>query len=72
MSSLTRECLAIDVAGNIRSTRVIEMLGKLMSVHGSPQYLRSESGPDIGVSPFCGPCNPETFAEPHDVPPEAL
>jgi len=35
----TRECLAIDVAGSIRSARVIEVLAKLISVHGAPQYL---------------------------------
>ena len=30
----TRECLAIDVAGGIRSGRVIEVLTQLVSVHG--------------------------------------
>ena len=37
----TRECLAIDVAGSIRSGRVIEVLAKLVSVHGAPKYLRA-------------------------------
>lgn len=40
------ECLAIEVAGSIRSGRVIEMLGRLMSVKGAPEHLRSSSGPD--------------------------
>ncbi len=35
----TRECLAIDVAGRIRSSRVIEGLTELVSVHGAPAYL---------------------------------
>jgi putative transposase len=39
----TRECLAIDVAGSIRSARVIEMLARLISVHGAPRYLRSDN-----------------------------
>jgi putative transposase len=43
----TRECLAIDVAGSIRSVRVIEVLSKLVSVHGAPQYLRSDNGPEF-------------------------
>lgn len=43
----TRECLAIDVAGGIRSARVIEVLAKLISVHGAPRYLRSDSGPEF-------------------------
>ena len=40
----TRECLAIDVAGSIRSGRVIEVLARLVSVHGAPRYLRSDNG----------------------------
>ena len=36
----TREALAIDVAGSIRSTRLIEVLGKLIRVHGAPKDLR--------------------------------
>jgi putative transposase len=43
----TRECLAIDVAGGIRSARVIEVLSKLISVHGAPKYLRSDNGPEF-------------------------
>jgi putative transposase len=43
----TRECLAIDVAGGIRSTRVIEVLSKLVSVHGTPRVLRSDNGPEF-------------------------
>ena len=43
----TRECLAIDVAGSIRSNRVIEVLSKLVSVHGAPTYLRSDNGSEF-------------------------
>lgn len=43
----TRECLAIDVAGSIRSRRVIDVLSKLISVHGAPRYLRSDNGPEF-------------------------
>jgi putative transposase len=42
-----RECLAIDVAGSIRSRRVIEVLAQLISVHGAPKYLRSDNGPEF-------------------------
>ena len=38
----TRECLAIDVSGSIRSSCVIEVLAKLVSVHGAPKVLRSD------------------------------
>jgi putative transposase len=43
----TRECLAIDVAGGIRSGRVIEVLTQLVSVHGAPRYVRSDNGPEF-------------------------
>ncbi len=43
----TRECLAIDVAGSIRSNRVIEVLSQLISVRGAPQTLRSDNGPEF-------------------------
>jgi putative transposase len=47
IDEFTRECLAIDVAGGIRSGRVIEVLTQLVSVHGVPRYLRSDNGPEF-------------------------
>jgi putative transposase len=47
VNEFTHECLAIDVAGSIRSGRVIEVLSQLVSVHGSPKYLRSDNGPEF-------------------------
>jgi len=43
----TREALAIDVAGSIRSGRLIEVLAKLISTHGAPKHLRSDNGPEF-------------------------
>jgi putative transposase len=43
----TRESLAIDVQGSIRSARVIEVLTQLISVHGAPLHLRSDNGPEF-------------------------
>jgi len=43
VDEFTRECLAIEVAGSIRGNRVIEVLSKLISVHGAPQYLRCDN-----------------------------
>lgn len=43
----TRESLAIDVAASIRSPRIIDVLAKLISVHGAPRYLRSDNGPEF-------------------------
>jgi putative transposase len=47
VDEFTRECLAIDVAGSIRSGRVIEVLSRLVSVHGAPLFLRSDNGPEF-------------------------
>jgi putative transposase len=43
----TRECLAIHVAGGIRSAKVVEVLSKLVSVRGAPRHLRSDNGPEF-------------------------
>jgi putative transposase len=47
VDEFTRECLAIDVAGSIRSRRVIELLAKLISERGAPAFLRSDNGPEF-------------------------
>ena len=47
VDEFTRECLAIDVAGSIRSSRVIEILSRLISIHGTPGYIRSDNGPEF-------------------------
>lgn len=41
----TKEGLAIEVDGRIRSARVIEVLSRLVSERGAPLYLRSDNGP---------------------------
>lgn len=41
------EYLAIDVAGSIRSARVIDVLTRLISSHGAPLHLRSDNGPEF-------------------------
>jgi putative transposase len=43
----TRERLVIDVAGRVRSGRVIEVLAKLVSHHGARKHLRSDNGPEF-------------------------
>ena len=43
----TRECLAIQVSGSIRSRHVIEVLARLVCTHGAPRYLRSDNGPEF-------------------------
>ncbi len=43
----TRESLAIEVDGSIRSGRVIEVLSQLITVRGAPRVLRSDNGPEF-------------------------
>ena len=48
----TKEGLAIEVDGRIRSARVIEVLSRLVSERGAPNLLRSDNGPEF-VSRAC-------------------
>jgi putative transposase len=43
----TRECLAISVSTSFPATKVIAVLDGLVSVHGAPQYLRSDNGAEF-------------------------
>lgn len=47
VDEFSRESLAIDVSGSIRSRRVIEVLSQLISVRGTPRFLRSDNGPEF-------------------------
>ena len=47
VDEFTHECLAIDVAGSIRSKRVIEVLSRLVSLHDAPLFPRSDNGPEF-------------------------
>lgn len=42
VDEFTHECSAIDVAGSIRSRRVVDVLARLISVHGAPAYVHSK------------------------------
>jgi putative transposase len=43
----TKEGLAIEVDGRMRSGRVIEVLSRLVSERGAPAHLRSDNGPEF-------------------------
>ena len=43
----TKEGLAIEVDGRIRSAGVIAVLSRLVSERGAPLYLRSDNGPEF-------------------------
>ena len=43
----TRECLAIEVGGRLRSQDVILTLSRLMRLYGKPAYVRSDNGAEF-------------------------
>lgn len=43
----TRECLAIEAGRSMGGKEVIECLEWLFMVHGTPQYIRSDNGPEF-------------------------
>src|SRR3546814_2689920 len=43
----TKEGLAIEVDGRIRSGGVIDVLARLITERGAPLYLRSDNGPEF-------------------------
>lgn len=47
VDEFTRECLAIRVAGGLRSEHAIEVLSQLVSARGAPAFLRSDNGPEF-------------------------
>ncbi len=47
LDNYTRECLGILVAHNITARDVTEFLQQLVSRHGTPQFIRSDNGPEF-------------------------
>ncbi len=47
MDEYTRECLSIDVARRFNSQDVLERLSELFIERGTPDYIRSDNGPEF-------------------------
>ena len=47
IDEFTRECLAIRVARRINGMGVIEAMADTMIVHGVPEHIRSDNGPEM-------------------------
>jgi putative transposase len=45
----TRKCLAIRVARRLNSYDLIETLAEVMLVHGIPEHMRSDNGPEFAA-----------------------
>jgi putative transposase len=49
IDEFTRRCLAIVVARRLRSDDVLQCLTELFIVHGPPQHIRSDNGPELAA-----------------------
>ena len=49
MDEFTREGLAIEVATSLPSARVLAILKRLVTRHGTPQFIRSDHGPEFSA-----------------------
>jgi putative transposase len=47
VDEFTRESLVIEVATRLPSSRVIEVLARLVEARGAPEHLRSDNGPEF-------------------------
>ncbi len=47
VDEFTRECLAIDAGRHFTGKDVVEVLGYLFELRGSPDYIRSDNGPEF-------------------------
>jgi putative transposase len=47
LDEFTRKSLAVEVERKMPAAAVIATLGQLFAVHGAPQYLRSDNGPEF-------------------------
>ena len=47
VDEFTREVYALHVDRHIGANKLIEVLGKVISQHGSPAYIRSDNGPEF-------------------------
>jgi transposase InsO family protein len=46
----TRECLSLHVARRIRSADVLDQLYELFLSRGTPEYIRSDNGPEFAAN----------------------
>ena len=50
MDEFSRECLAIDVARQVKADDVSDRLTWLFAQRGAPRYIRSDNGPEFTAS----------------------
>ena len=53
IDEFTRECLAIEVARSFTARQVVEILRYLFAVRGTPEFIRSDNGPEFVAKEVC-------------------
>ena len=48
VDEFTRECLCIRVGRRLKAADVIDMVADLFIARGTPGYIRSDNGPELG------------------------
>lgn len=43
----TRECLALEVERGLTASAVIDLVGRVILIHGAPRFIRSDNGPEF-------------------------
>ena len=43
----TRQCIAIHTARRIRAKDAIDVFADLMEIHGIPEHIRADNGPEM-------------------------
>ena len=49
INEYTRQCLAIHVARRIRAKDAIDVFADLVEIHGVPEHIRADNGPEMVV-----------------------
>ncbi len=47
IDEFSRECLAIEISRKLNSRNIMDVLSQLFLTHGTPQYIRSDNGPEF-------------------------
>lgn len=68
VDEFTREWLAIEVGGSIGARRVVAVLERAFAEHGSPEWLRSDNGPEF-IAEVLKAWLAERGAKPRDIDP---
>jgi putative transposase len=65
VDAFTRECLALETDTSMPSRRVTRVLQNIIHQHGTPQFLRSDNGPEVSSRHYLAWCVERSIAPIH-------